>query len=70
VTRWTATTLMARERNKHLLTTIVALDSSKTLLKITTLQKLLHRRVNHRSPETVFSFVLLGIDSFKIGEVA
>jgi len=70
VTGWATTSLVARERNEQFLATIIALDTSEALFEIATFQKLLYGCMDHRSPETVFRFVLLGIDLFKLRKVA
>ncbi len=69
MTRWTTTALMAREWNEQFLATIVALDASEAFFEIATFQKLLNGCMDHWSPETVFRFVLLGVDSFEIWEI-
>jgi len=66
VTGWATASLMARERNKQFLATIITLNASEALFEIATFQKLLNGCVDHWSPEPVFRFVLLGVDSFKL----
>ncbi len=70
MTRWTATPLMAREWNEQFLTAIVALDTSEALFEIATFQKLRYGCMDHWSPETVFRFVLFGVDSFKLWKIS